>query len=147
MEFFAESPYFREMQGILKGLIILLCCLSFGQRGNGQAFNVGTGGENLHYQSFGNHVAEIRLSLQENKKFSLYFYSFHDKKMKRYRGSWTKHSKQVRLRFKGSPDLDELFAANLEKESSSLSILDDHTIRFSLEDNGLFIWGVYCFKQ
>ena len=132
-------PFFRSF-------ILLLLSLSF-LSAQGQSFGSSQAEKPATYRSFGNHVGEIGLRLHSNKKFDLYYHDHHSGKTKTLHGKWSKRSKKVRLQFRSKPDMDQLFGANMKMESSSFKIEGDKVIQFSLDDTGLFIWGVFCIKE
>jgi len=112
-----------------------------------QVFGTKKGEKPVVYRSFGSYVGEVGLQLFSNKKFELYFHDFDTGKTKTLKGKWVKRSKEIRLQFKGKPELDDLFARNLTLPSSTLKLLSDNEVQFETSDRGLFIWGIYCTKE
>lgn len=98
------------------------------------------------YQSFGNSVGEIVLVLEANKKFQLWYKSYADGKNYRLKGKWGKRGDNIRLVFQGKKaNFEQLFPES--RRTKNFKIINENTVQFSAKDNGLFIWGAFCFKQ
>lgn len=127
---------------LFRNVFFLLLLLSVAHKGFTQSFSVVKDGP-VVYKSFGNHIGEVVLVLSPDDKFVLYFESYKDNKDRKLRGKWSKKGKTVRLVFKGKPDFDELFFRKVK----SLQIENSRVVRFSTEERGIYIWGVFCMKE
>lgn len=124
---------------------LLLLGIGFGTNASAQTFALDKN-RPVVYQSFGNSVGEIVLLLEPEGKFKVWYKSYADKKNFKLQGKWSKKGKDYKLTFKGKKaNFYQLFPK--AARTKSFKIVDGNTVKFNSEDNGLFIWGVFCTKQ
>ena len=94
------------------------------------------------FKSMGNDVADIKLTLKANEKFNLMFHPL-DANPVSFKGDWDLADGKYELTFRGkSIDFNSLFP-----NYDGIEVVNEETIKFSNSLEGLWIWGIYCYKS
>ena len=100
------------------------------------------GNEVVHYESLGNDVAFVKLSLFESERFLLTLNPLEGKKTN-FKGNWAESDGKYILTFtKNVPDFYSLF---IDFEGVQVEGRDKIVFSSSLEK--LWIWGIYCDRK
>lgn len=101
----------------------------------------------IKYTSEANDLAYISLELKNNGRFIIVFKELGGSKSYRFKGKWEVLKNNYLLKFKGFkvPKMEILFEQN--QQPSQVKIINKRTASFSSQQNGIWIWGVYCKKQ
>jgi len=116
--------------------------------------DVNTSIENsIIFQSESNGLADIRLTIMPNGKFT-YFMQIIPQPMTddevatiNSTGKWTKKANWIKLLFeKDKPTISAVFDINYA-DSNQFKIIDTNTVEININQNGIYIWGIYCEKE
>ena len=101
----------------------------------------------VKYISEANDLAYISLELKNNGLFIIVFKELGGSKTYKFKGKWKVLENNYLLKFRGFkvPNMEVLFEQNIQ--SNQVKIINKRTASFSSQQNGIWIWGVYCKKQ
>jgi len=107
----------------------------------------GNNEKTVKYISEANDLAYISLELKNNGRFIIVFTEVDESKTYKFKGKWKVLENNYLLKFRGFkvPKMEVLFEQN--KQPNQVKIINKRTASFSSQQNGIWIWGIYCKKQ